>query len=279
MRGNSQRWRDRIRDRLERVVGDGPHGRGGHPFAEAGAPPPLRELLESLPGVESGRISEGAWQLQWSAPEGAAEAGRLLSGRIEAMTRRSAKSALHADFHPLGPAAPEDLLFFDLETLGLGNAGVFLIGCMRLREGRLEVQQLLAQDYSEEGAILEAFAGGLRPGAVLVSFNGKSYDLPLLCGRAGVWRVELPADRLRGHVDVLYECRRKWSGALPDCRLTTLERALCGRRRDGDVPGAEIPRIYHRFVESGDGRLIEPVLRHNVLDLVTLAEVLLECLS
>ncbi|NIM71370.1 MAG: exonuclease, partial [Xanthomonadales bacterium] len=64
-----------------------------------------------------------------------------------------------------------------------------------------------------------------------------------------------------------------------DCRLQTVERYVCGRRRVGDVPGAQIPEVYHRFVETGDARLVAPILRHNAQDLVTVAEVLLKCLG
>jgi uncharacterized protein YprB with RNaseH-like and TPR domain len=81
------------------------------------------------------------------------------------------------------------------------------------------------------------------------------------------------------HLDVLYECRRRGAGWLPDCRLQTIEQAVCGRHRVGDVPGRDIPPLYHAFVARGDARLVGPILWHNVLDLVTMAQILLAMLE
>ncbi|NIM71369.1 MAG: hypothetical protein GTO48_13210, partial [Xanthomonadales bacterium] len=100
-------------------------------------------------------------------------------------------AAGHPDFGPLAQAEPEDLLLFDLETLGLGNAAVFLIGCLTMGEAGPCLEQFLAEDYSQESGIIRRFAARMRGRTVLVSFNGKSFDLPLLAGRAGVWRVQL----------------------------------------------------------------------------------------
>ncbi len=187
-------------------------------------------------------------------------------------------AGLHEDFGPLTGAGAEDLLFFDTETLGLGNSGVFLIGCLTLADGELAVEQLFAQDYSEEAAILRAFAERAEGRGVLVSFNGKSFDMPLLSCRAGVWRVDLAAAENLHHLDLLYECRRRWGGTLPDCRLQTIEAALSGRGRVGDVPGWQIPAVYHEFVARGDARPLGPILQHNMLDLVAMGEILVECL-
>ena len=81
------------------------------------------------------------------------------------------------------------------------------------------------------------------------------------------------------HVDLLYECRRRWSASLPDCRLQTVEAALCGRVRSDDVPGWQIPSVYHDFVRSGDARPLGRILKHNVLDLVAMVEILIDCMG
>ena len=117
---------------------------------------------------------------------------------------------------------------------------------------------------------------------MLVTYNGKSFDMPLLSGRASVWRVALPptsGEGAPGHLDLLYECRRRWGGTLADCRLKTVEEVICRRPRSGDIPGAEIPAAYHAFVAGGDARHIGPILWHNALDLVATAEILLACLE
>ncbi len=248
--------------------------RGGPPEARFDRAVSLQELLEALPSVSARPLPVGGWRLTWHRPEAAA-AGRELA---TAVRRTSRREGLHRDLAPLAAAEPEDLMLLDLETLGLGNAAVFLIGFMRLQGGQGTVEQLLAADYSEEAAIVESFAERLRSARVLVSFNGKSFDMPLLQGRAAMWHVELGAGRLEHHLDILYECRRRWGRRLPDCRLQTLELRICGRRRTGDLPGAQVPAAYHAFVERGDARLLAPILRHNVLDLVTVAQILTECL-
>jgi uncharacterized protein YprB with RNaseH-like and TPR domain len=74
------------------------------------------------------------------------------------------------------------------------------------------------------------------------------------------------------HCDLLHHARRRWGKQLPDCRLQTLERHVCRRRRDEDIPGHEIPAAYHDFVRTGDAWLIRSVLHHNALDLITLLQ-------
>jgi len=274
---DGKRWRTRLRRWLSGQQDAGvrpPDAAPGSPELRFDHSVSLEELLEATPQVRTRRLEAGGWMLRWSRQD-AAEAGRTLADAVRGTT---SPEGLHDDLVPLVEAVPEDLTLFDLETLGLGNAGIFLIGCLRLEGGEATVEQLLAADYSEEPAIVESFAERLRRTRVLVSFNGKSYDLPLLTGRAGMWHVDLGVERLGHHVDILYECRRRWSRELPDCRLQTLELRVCGRRRRGDLPGSQIPATYHEFVETGDARLLAPILRHNVLDLVTMAEILRKCL-
>jgi uncharacterized protein YprB with RNaseH-like and TPR domain len=220
------------------------------------------------------------WRIRWNPNALPIREGLAsdLAQAIAAVGREERPTGLHPDLSGLAGVAPATVTFFDLETLGLGNAAVFLVGFMVLAGGELVVEQLLAENYSEEPAIISAFARRMASSAALVSYNGKSYDMPLLEGRAGMWQVKLPRGRMH-HLDLLYEARRRWSRTLPDCRLVTVERFICGRRREGDIPGAEIPAVYHRYVEDGDARPMGPVLWHNALDLVTLGEVLLECLG
>lgn len=246
-------------------------------FVRSEVPLGIEQFLASATGLAADRHGEPPgphWRLRWTAeslPAGcdlAVSLGRAIEG-VNA-------GALHEDFAPLAGARPEDLLFFDTETLGLGNAGVFLIGCLVLADGELAVEQFFAQDYSEEAAILRAFAGRAAARGVLVSFNGRSFDMPLLSCRAGMWQVDMAGAEGMHHLDLLYECRRRWAGTLPDCRLQTVEAALSGRAREDDVPGWQIPSVYHEFVACGDARPLGPILRHNVLDLVAMAEILVE---
>lgn len=166
--------------------------------------------------------------------------------------------------------ALEDLVVLDLETAGFWGCPVFLVGLLLAEEGRLITLQLLARDYPEEAAILGATAAVLESRKLLVTFNGKSFDVPFLRERALVHRVALGAADWK-HVDLLHPARRRYSGELPDCRLQTLERHVAGIQRSGDLPSAEIPAAYHAFAASGRIEELEPVLHHSRVDLMTTA--------
>jgi uncharacterized protein YprB with RNaseH-like and TPR domain len=175
----------------------------------------------------------------------------------------------------LGVQPEADLAFLDIETLGLASLPVFLVGVLRYRNGALSLTQILARDVPEEAQLLAETVAGLEGATALFTYNGASFDLPYLHERAiyhGVdWWVEAK------HVDLLKPARRRFRSCFPDCRLQTLETRLCGRSREDDIPGAEIPRRYQDFVRTGDGRLLEVILRHNQLDLLTLAELVPHC--
>ena len=164
------------------------------------------------------------------------------------------------------------LLFVDLETCGFAGTPVFLIGTMYHHRRDFRVEQLLARTYAEEAAILARFARLLDRYSHLVTFNGKSFDWPFLADRAAICRVALPP--AGGHSDLLHAARRRFKRILPDCKLQTLEHHVCGRRRFGDIPGAEIPGAYHEFVRHGDARRLRDIIRHNYLDLTAMAEIL-----
>lgn len=163
-------------------------------------------------------------------------------------------------------------LFLDLETCGLSTSAVFLAGLMHWNGSDFVLRQYFARHYGEEAALVAAVAEEARGFEFLVTFNGKSYDVPFLRGRGLVHRVDLVLPRQ--HVDLLHPARRRWRWRLPDCRLQTLERHVCRRHRSGDVGGAEIPARYHAFVRDGDPWPLAPVFHHNLLDVMTMAEVL-----
>ena len=165
---------------------------------------------------------------------------------------------------------PDSVLFLDTETTGLGSAMVFLLGVMRVSDEGIALRQVFARDYREERALLGRWSDMLGAAGMLASFNGKSFDMPVLRDRLGYHGMEAP--REPAHVDLLHASRRRWKGVLPDCRLQTLEWSVCGRRRSGDIPGDEIPAAYHHFVRTGDSSDMLSVLHHNALDLLTLAD-------
>ena len=181
-------------------------------------------------------------------------------------------SAVEAPLVCGGGDARPPFVFFDLETTGLsGGAGTqaFLVGCAWFEnDGSLTTRQYLLARYSDERAMLAAVAEDLGRAGALVSFNGKSFDAPVLETRYLFHRIEwTPSERV--HIDVLHPARRFWKE--DDCSLVVLEQQVLGAWRDGDVSGYEIPARYFQFVRSGDARPLVDVLEHNRLDLVSLA--------
>jgi uncharacterized protein YprB with RNaseH-like and TPR domain len=213
--------------------------------------------------------------------------------RIGALAERLDRAVAEAPLFAGGSPARPPFVFFDLETTGLnGGAGTlaFLVGCGRFDEdGAFVTRQFLLARHADERMLLETVAAELAGAGALVSFNGKSFDAPLLEGRYLYHRIPWRG-REMPHVDVLHPARRFWkaggessarvpSGGGADfgrpgansCTLQTLERQILGKRRRGDVPGFEIPARYFHFVRSGDAAPLEAVLEHNRLDLLTLA--------
>jgi uncharacterized protein YprB with RNaseH-like and TPR domain len=182
------------------------------------------------------------------------------------------------DFAPdllsLGEKGLDKAVFLDLETTGFSSTPLFLAGTLVVREENLEIRQFFAKDYSQEKSVLFLLSEFLRGFDTLVTFNGKSYDIPFLKDR--LCYHGLPPVSVPDHLDLLHPARRRWSEVFPNCRLVTLEWHLCGRRRVGDVPGSEVPAVYHEFVRRGHSPHMKGVFHHNVMDLVTLVELLCE---
>jgi uncharacterized protein YprB with RNaseH-like and TPR domain len=287
-----------LADRIRGVVG------ATHPVARIpgesrpSTSPERPELVEGrIPNPESLNLSAlcGAWRAncfvverRWepTARHGREDVGAL----AQLLDEASSEAAL---FTPGAPARPP-FMFFDLETTGLsGGAGTqaFLVGCAWFEEDRSFVtRQFLLTRYVDERPFLEAVAVELARAGALVTFNGKSFDAPVLETRYLFHRLTWIGGGLP-HLDVLHPARRFWRTDVgrafkarldgdpervalhrdPGCSLVALERQILGARRVGDVPGFEIPGRYFQFVRSGDPRPIAAVLEHNRLDLLTLA--------
>lgn len=174
------------------------------------------------------------------------------------------------------PVACAHLLHFDTETTGLaGGTGTraFMIGAADWIAARLRVRQLTITSMAAETAMLRTFAGWLHARSVLVSYNGKSYDAPLLAARYRLARLPNPLTGLQ-HLDLLHPVRRHWKGMWANCRLATAERRLLGVVREDDLPGAEAPAAWLHYLRGGSAANLRRVLQHNAQDLKSLAGIL-----
>ena len=178
---------------------------------------------------------------------------------------------------------PSDIRFYDTETTGLGTgAGTFpfLHAVGRFEEDEFVVHQYFLADYSGESNLLSTLLEQhFGDGTSVVSFNGKSFDWPLLSARLTLYRMRAP---LVHHLDLLYPSRRLWKKTMPRVSLGTVESTLLGLERTDDLPGKEAPMRYFEYVDKGGLKLLVPVFEHNAADvcsLVTLAIRLAEVLT
>jgi len=202
----------------------------------------------------------------------------FLACYIEALSRRVPERHQHRDFRRFLRVSREGLLYLDIETGGTIGTPVFLIGTMFERGGSLRIQQLLARDYSEERAIIEHLAAMLDGFDMLVTYNGKTFDIPALVERARANGINFrPLDE---HFDLLHEARRRWKRYLRDCRLRTIETRIRGvRRLVGEIPSEAIPRAFENYLKTGNTAPLRDILDHNALDLLSMAHMILTMLS
>jgi uncharacterized protein len=171
--------------------------------------------------------------------------------------------------------SPQEIAFIDTETTGLaGGTGtyVFLTGIGCFNNDRFCISQFFMDDYQHEKAFLSAIAQALADKKALISFNGKSYDVPLLKTRFVLNRIKFDFDGLQ-HMDLLHAARRLWKKYVPQCNLTSIEEFVLGFQRDNDISGAEIPGIFFQFLQNHDYQPIKPVFQHNAMDIVSLVSI------
>jgi uncharacterized protein len=262
-------------DRAEREFPDRLEDGFNVPTAAAEAPGALEQAL-------GGRWRRGAGapcfvvETRWDAPSThGSDALGTIAGRLQECEEEAPLLA--------GSPAGSPMLFLDLETTGLsGGAGTlaFLVGCAWAERGGFVTRQYLLPRFADERSVLASVADELAGAGALVTFNGKSFDAPVLETRYLFHRLEWAGGHLP-HIDMLHVARRFWrrdvngSAECPSddagCSLAALERQVLGAPRRGDVPSFEIPSRYFHFVRTGDARPLARVFEHNRLDLLSLA--------
>jgi uncharacterized protein len=185
---------------------------------------------------------------------------------------------------PVAPAVTEALAarplaaYFDTETTGLSTGAgtvIFLAAVGRLVGGHVEVRQFLLPDYPHERSLLRALVGDLQTAPRLVTYNGRTFDVPMLAARLtvhGLFRegVAIP----ESHDDLLPQARRLFRRPLGGARLADVERGVLGVHRISDCSGSEVPARYFGYLQGGSPDILAEVLDHNFQDVVSL--VLLE---
>ncbi|MEN6316519.1 MAG: ribonuclease H-like domain-containing protein [Clostridiaceae bacterium] len=170
----------------------------------------------------------------------------------------------------------DKLLFLDTETTGLsGGAGTvaFLVGVGFFEGETFTVRQYFIRDYDEEEAMLKELHQLFNRYQGFVTFNGKSFDINLLQSRFISNRLK-PSFRDLPNLDLLYPSRRIWGLKLENCRLASLEENVLGEYRADDIPGAQIPSVYFKYLDDRDASDIKRVIRHNGLDILSMVSLL-----
>lgn len=178
--------------------------------------------------------------------------------------------------HPLmlcasGLWEKEDFIILDIETMGLFNRPIILLGVAQLSANCISINQYFLQNMREESAALRGFLSHINKNKVFLTFNGRTFDIPYIKERLAYYGIKESLEN--AHFDILHFSRRAWREKLPNCRLTTLEKYLFGIEREDDVPSALVPEFYETYLRSKNIGPLIPIIEHNKQDLITLANI------
>lgn len=188
--------------------------------------------------------------------------GRLLSSRFRPSHPH------HLLFSLL--CRPDDLLFFDIETMGLFSRPIILFATGRIRGGMMHITQYLLREIGEEPAAISMVLDEMSDdGTALVTYNGRAFDVPYLRDRAAYYGMPSPPEP--GHFDLLHPSRSRWKSHFADCRLATIEEQALGIFREDDLPGKYVPGYYAAYLRSKNPGPLVPIVDHNRQDVVSLA--------
>lgn len=171
----------------------------------------------------------------------------------------------------------EELLFFDLETTGLaGGSGVypFLIGFGFIENSNFILRQYFLPEFDREIFVFRDLADRFSTKNTLVTFNGKSYDYPLLKSRFILNRFVNIFEKF-AHLDLIHPARRLWKSSIIDCSLGNIEKTIFHFSRHLDIDGYMIPESYFRFIQTGTTEYINRIISHNQQDIISMFNILI----
>ncbi|QOY34860.1 ribonuclease H-like domain-containing protein [Anaerobacillus isosaccharinicus] len=177
--------------------------------------------------------------------------------------------------HPLAATGIKEnqLVFFDTETTGLGTGTgntIFLLGYCHIEDDVVKVKQFFLPGPAHEAAMYYHFLDDVQDLSNLVTYNGKAFDWPAVRTRHTLVRDKVGKLPKFGHDDLLHASRRLWKDTLPSCRLSIVEKEILSIERDGDTPGSLAPLLYFDYLREKDPKIIEGVLKHNEMDVLSL---------
>ena len=263
-RSDRERTLDELRRQMQALIGRGDNALLAEPARRVRPPLAMTELPFSARPTASGTLWLRSERLAPSHPVGRVTA----DAAWRADPRVLAELALDPS---VADTSPESWLFIDTETTGLGGAGtlVFLVGLAAIEpSGAVVVEQLLLVEPHDEVSLLDRLRERVEASSLLISFNGKAFDRPMLDGRLVLNR--LPALPARHHFDLLHVGRRLHSRRLGGCTLKRVESEVLGLDRGDDIDGSEVGPIYSHFLRSADATGLAAVVAHNFQDVVSM---------
>ena len=174
--------------------------------------------------------------------------------------------------HPLlhylaGFCQDQDFAIIDIETLGLSERPIILLGIAKINEDKICTSQYLLRDIPDEPGAIWALVSQLEPKSALISYNGRSFDIPYIKQRLAYYGLDSAFDN--PHFDLLHFARRALRPKLSDCRLDTVERYL-GVKRGINIPGGLVPDFYDTYLRTKNVGPLVPIVEHNKQDLLSL---------
>lgn len=251
---------DELRDKMAEILGR------ERPPPRPAADPAETELPFVRRDTDAGPLYHRLERLAPSHHVGRMPADAAASAAPEVLALLALDPALAA-------CDPARALYLDTETTGLGGGAgtlAFLVGMAWFDDARrLHMEQVLLRSPAQEAPLLALVAERVERAGLLVTYNGKAFDMPLLAGRFVM--NHMPALPARPHLDLLHVARRLHKARLGACRLTGLEQGVLGFERGDDIAGADVAPRYAHFLRTGDERALYAVVEHNAWDVVSMA--------